>query len=252
MRKKIIAANWKMNLNINETIDFILNFKDIISNTTLNCEIVICPPFTSLTIANELLKNSNIKLGAQNMHHEKSGAFTGEISCEMLKNMGCTFVIIGHSERRIIFKETDELINKKILVALQNNLTPIFCVGETLTERETNKAFDVIKKQITVGLQNISINDGEKIVIAYEPVWAIGTGKNATKEEAEEVHLFIRNLLKEIFNEKISEKIVIQYGGSVKGDNAMDLLSQKNIDGALVGGASLKAATFFEIIKNCG
>ena len=241
-----------MNLNINETIDFILNFKDIISNTTLNCEIVICPPFTSLTIANELLKNSNIKLGAQNMHHEKSGAFTGEISCEMLKNMGCTFVIIGHSERRIIFKETDELINKKILVALQNNLTPIFCVGETLTERETNKAFDVIKKQITVGLQNISINDGEKIVIAYEPVWAIGTGKNATKEEAEEVHLFIRNLLKEIFNEKISEKIVIQYGGSVKGDNAMDLLSQKNIDGALVGGASLKSATFFEIIKNCG
>ncbi len=252
MRKKIIAANWKMNLNINETIDFILNFKDIISNTTLNCEIVICPPFTSLTIANELLKNSNIKLGAQNMHHEKSGAFTGEISCEMLKNIGCTFVIIGHSERRIIFKETDELINKKILVALQNNLTPIFCVGETLTERETNKAFDVIKKQITVGLQNISINDGEKIVIAYEPVWAIGTGKNATKEEAEEVHLFIRNLLKEIFNEKISEKIVIQYGGSVKGDNAMDLLSQKNIDGALVGGASLKSATFFEIIKNCG
>jgi len=249
MRKKIIAGNWKMNNTLQESIGLINGIKSEISKLELKCDLIICPPFTSLQIANSLIKDSNIKLGAQNMFYEESGAFTGEISAPMLKSVGCEYVILGHSERRAIFGETDDLINKKIKKAIDSNLKPIFCVGETLEERENGITFDVINRQIVEGLKNISVDEINNVIIAYEPVWAIGTGKNATPEQAEEVHIFIRNLIKKIYNEEISNQIVIQYGGSVKPENAKDLLSQPNIDGALVGGACLKADSFAKIIK---
>jgi triosephosphate isomerase len=220
-----------------------------LSKERINCDVIICPPFTSLSEANSLIRNTFIKLGAQNMHFEESGAFTGEISASMLKSVGCEYVILGHSERRTIFGEKDDLINKKIKKALQSGLKPIFCVGETLEERERNITSNVIENQITNGLRDISSDDLKKIIIAYEPVWAIGTGKTATPQQAEEVHEFIRNLIKKNFSDQSSENIIIQYGGSVKADNAAELLSQKDIDGALVGGACLKADSFIAIIK---
>ncbi|GAB6282630.1 MAG: triose-phosphate isomerase [Ignavibacterium sp.] len=249
MRKKIIAGNWKMNNTLQESIGLINGIKSEINKFELKCDVIICPPFTSLQIANSLIKDSNIKLGAQNMFYEESGAFTGEISAPMLKSVGCEYVILGHSERRAIFGEPDDLINKKIKKAIDSSLKPIFCVGETLEEREKGITFDVINRQIVEGLKNISVDEINNVIIAYEPVWAIGTGKNATPQQAEEVHIFIRNLIKKIYNEEISNQIVIQYGGSVKPENAKDLLSQPNIDGALVGGACLKADSFAKIIK---
>lgn len=251
MRKNIIAGNWKLNMNLSESIALISELKNSLINRKLNCVLVICPPFTSLETASTLLKDSDIKLGAQNMHYEENGAFTGEISASMLKSVGCSYVILGHSERRTIFGETDELINKKIKKALASELLPIFCIGETLGEREKGIAFDVVKKQIINGLDGISAENVSKIVIAYEPVWAIGTGKTASKEQAEEVHLFIRNLLIELYSTQIADEITIQYGGSVKPDNAIELLSQPNIDGALVGGACLKADSFLAIAQAC-
>lgn len=251
MRKYIIAGNWKMNMNLSESIALISAIKNSVANEQLNCELVICPPFTNLETASALLKDSNVKLGAQNMYYEESGAFTGEVSAAMLKSVGCEYVILGHSERRTIFGESNQLINKKIKKALSSELLPIFCIGETLEERETGTTFDVVKKQIVEGLSEISETDVVKIVVAYEPVWAIGTGKTASKEQAEEVHLFIRNLLVELYSAEIANEITIQYGGSVKPDNAVELLSQPNIDGALVGGACLKAESFLGIAKAC-
>ena len=197
-----------------------------------------------------MIKGSTIKLGAQNLHQEENGAFTGEVSAKMLLSAGCEFVIIGHSERRAIFMESDDLINKKIQRAIKNNLKPIFCVGELLEEREKNITEQVIKTQVLKGLENFTVGDLKNLIIAYEPVWAIGTGKTATPQQAEEVHLFIRKLIENHFSKEFAENLRILYGGSVKPDNSKDLLSQKNIDGALVGGACLNADSFLNIIKS--
>lgn len=250
MRRKIIAGNWKMNKDVNETKELIKGLLKELQNIKQKCDVILCPPFTSLSEAGKLLENTAVKLGAQNMYFEESGAYTGEISASMILSSGCEYVILGHSERRTIFKESDETINKKIKHALKAGLKPIFCIGETLEQRESNQTNDIIKKQVTGGLKDLTDHDLEKMIIAYEPVWAIGTGKNATPEQAEEVHKFIRNLIKENFSDKTAENIVIQYGGSVKPDNASELLSQPDIDGALVGGASLKADSFTGIIKS--
>ncbi len=248
MRRKIIAGNWKMNNDLTATKNLISNLTKSLNNNE-NCDIIVCPPFTSLSEAGLQLKNTVIKLGAQNMYFENDGAYTGEISAQMLKSVGCEFVILGHSERRAIFNEPDSLINKKIKKAIASGLKPIFCVGESLEQREKGITKDIIKTQITEGLKDISAEEMKTLIIAYEPVWAIGTGKNATPEQAQEVHEFIRKLIREKYSDNIAENIIIQYGGSVKPDNAKELLSQKDIDGALVGGASLKADSFLGIIK---
>jgi triosephosphate isomerase len=244
--KPLIAANWKMNKDIKEADSFIKNFKNHIKNTK-DTEIVICAPFTLLSELKRLLNKSNIILGAQNMHFEKEGAFTGEVSASMLKDIGCEYVILGHSERRQYFNETDELINKKIKAALKNNLKPILCIGETLDQRDNNETLKVIERQLTSCLEGI--DEVKNVAIAYEPIWAIGTGKTATPSQAEEIHKFIRELLTNVYNENISQKTRIIYGGSMKPENAKELLSMPNINGGLVGGASLDAKSFGEI---CG
>lgn len=248
MRRKIIAGNWKMNNDFLAAQNLITKINSGLNGKKLNADVIICPPYTSLSEANSLIKNTSVKLGAQNMYFENEGAFTGEISAKMLKSVGCEFVIIGHSERRAIFNESDNLINKKIKKALETGLKPIFCVGETLEQREENITKEIIKNQIIQGLNSLVPDDLKNIIIAYEPVWAIGTGKNATPDQAEEVHEFIRILISDNFSPEIAENLIIQYGGSVKPENAKELLSQKNIDGALVGGASLKAESFIGII----
>lgn len=250
MRKKVIAGNWKMNNDLAESQNLISKLKSGLSGEEFNCDVIICPPFTSLSEAASLIKGSPIKLGGQNVHEEDNGAFTGEISAGMLLSVGCEFVIIGHSERRTIYKESDELINKKIKKSLAKGLKPIFCVGETLEQREDGTTKDVIKHQIVKGLAQVSKGELEKIILAYEPVWAIGTGKTASPEQAQEVHEFIRNLISQEYGKDSAEKLIIQYGGSVKPDNAKELLSQNDIDGALVGGACLKADSFISIIKS--
>ncbi|HUX61151.1 MAG TPA: triose-phosphate isomerase [Ignavibacteriaceae bacterium] len=249
MRRIVIAGNWKMNNNLEESQNLIAKLVEGLSKDKMNCEVIICPPYTSLSLSANLIKGSIVKLGAQNMYFEESGAFTGEISASMLKSTGCEYVILGHSERRSIFGEKDEQINKKIKKALSSDLKPIFCVGETLAERESGVTNEIIKGQVHEGLNGLSENDLGKIIIAYEPVWAIGTGKTATPNQAQEVHEFIRKLISDKFSFAAADKIVIQYGGSVKPDNAKELLSQKDIDGALVGGACLKAESFLGIIK---
>ncbi len=250
MRKKVIAGNWKMNKNLGESLSLIKEIKLAMLNISGKVDVIVCPPFTSLETGANLLKESPVKLGAQNMHFEDSGAFTGEISASMLKSVGCEYVILGHSERRTIFNENDEMINKKLKKALSSALKPIFCVGETLEEREANRTEKVIEKQIIEGLAGIPESEMKNIIIAYEPVWAIGTGKTATPAQAEEVHVFIRNLVKRLYSPSVSDSIIIQYGGSVKPDNSKELLNMPNIDGALVGGACLKADSFVEIIKS--
>jgi triosephosphate isomerase len=219
MRKKVIAGNWKMNNDLGGTVSL-------------------------------MLKDSAIGLSAQNMCYEDSGAFTGEISGHMLKSVGCEYVILGHSERRTIFKESNETINKKIKKALEIGLKPIFCIGETLEERETNITEEVVERQIREGLKDISESELSDMIVAYEPVWAIGTGKTATPDQAQEVHNFIRNLVSGLFSQNLADNLVIQYGGSVKPDNASELLGQPDIDGALVGGACLKADSFVGIINS--
>ena len=248
MRRKVIAGNWKMNNDLQQSVNLIEELKSKLANKTVNCDVVICPPFTSLYEAKKIIDGSNIKLGAQNMFYEDSGAFTGEISAPMLKSVGCEYVILGHSERRTIFGEKDEMINKKVRKAISQNLKPILCVGETLEEREKDVTEKVVKRQIEKGLNYITPDEVLSLIIAYEPVWAIGTGKTATPEQAQEVHAFIRKLLASMYSKDFAELISIQYGGSVKPDNAKELLSQKDIDGALVGGACLKADSFIGII----
>jgi triosephosphate isomerase len=249
MRKIIIAGNWKMNNDLTQTEKLIVDLKNLLQNEKPNCDVIVCPPYTSLSEASKLLKGSQIKLGAQNMHFEENGAFTGEVSASMLKSVGCEYVILGHSERRHIFGESNEMINKKIKKALSAGLKPIFCVGELLEERENGTTNDVVKKQILKGLAEISADDMKNIIVAYEPVWAIGTGKTASPAQAQEVHEFIRDLIEITYSLEIANDLVIQYGGSVKPDNAKELISQKDIDGALVGGACLKADSFVGIIK---
>ncbi|GJQ32215.1 MAG: triosephosphate isomerase [Ignavibacteriaceae bacterium] len=250
MRTKVIAGNWKLNNDLNGTIALISGIKSGIAGKNFNAKLIVCPPFTSLETANELLKGSGIGLGAQNMYFEESGAYTGEISASMLKSVGCEYVILGHSERRTIFGESDEVINKKVKKALAAGLKPIFCIGETLEERESGVTFDVVKRQVVNGLAGITEIEMDAVIIAYEPVWAIGTGKVATPEQAQEVHAFIRAELVKLFGANVAEKTIIQYGGSVKPENARELLGQPDIDGALVGGACLKADSFVGIAVN--
>lgn len=247
LRKKLIAANWKMNKTIGESLRYIKEFKDLVKDI-VDKEILICPPFTSLFAVSSEIKASNIKLGSQNIYFEDKGAFTAEISAEMLKEIGCSYAIIGHSERRNIFNETNEVINKKIKQALKNSITPILCVGEKGEEREAGNTEKVVEMQLKECLDGLD-KENLDIVIAYEPIWAIGTGKTATAEQAEEVHVFIRNLLEKMFDKEFAEKTRILYGGSVKPENAQELMSMENIDGALVGGASLDAKKFFDIIN---
>lgn len=250
MRRKVIAGNWKMHKDLSESQNLISKLTNALSKEEIRCDVIICPPFTSLSEAGSLIKNTKVKLGAQNMYFEDKGAFTGEISAAMLKSVGCEYVILGHSERRTIFGEPDSTVNKKIKKALSSGLKPIFCIGESLSERESGVTKEIIKRQVTEGLQQVSKGEMEKIIIAYEPIWAIGTGVNATPEQAQEVHVFVRELISEIFGSDTAENLVIQYGGSVKPENAGELLSQNDIDGALVGGACLDADSFISIIKS--
>ncbi|MCX7956561.1 MAG: triose-phosphate isomerase [Endomicrobia bacterium] len=247
MRKKLIAANWKMYKTIKETKNYIENFLPLVKNV-VDREIVICPPFVSLFIAGELLKNSNVKLGAQNMYVEEKGAYTGEISPLMLKEIGCEYVILGHSERRKYFMETDEFINKKALIAFKYDLIPIVCVGETLEEREKNLTFQVLEHQVKNSLTNLTSDYAAKVVIAYEPVWAIGTGKNATPQQAQEAQNFIRQVYSSIYGREISEKVRVLYGGSIKPENFREIMQQPDVDGGLVGGASLEYESFSKIV----
>ena len=250
MRKKVIAGNWKMNNDLNASQSLISKITSGLSGINYDCEIIICPPFTSLSEAHSLIKDTSVKLGAQNMYFEESGAYTGEVSAQMLKSIGCEYVILGHSERRTIFNEKDDLINKKIKAALKAGLKPIFCVGETLEEREAGREKDVLQTQLSGGLSGISVEQMKSLIIAYEPVWAIGTGRTASPEQAEEMHNFIREFIKNDFTPETSENLTIQYGGSVKPENARELLSQQDIDGSLIGGASLKADSFLSIIES--
>lgn len=249
MRRKIIAGNWKMNKDVNETVALINDLKSRLQSLSDRLEVVICPPFTSLVVASQLIKDSPLKLGAQNISHENDGAYTGEISGRMLKSVGCEYVIVGHSERRTYFQENDDLVNRKTKKALAFGLKPIICVGETLDERERGLTEVVVGKQIRGALEGLSAEEVSQIVIAYEPVWAIGTGRNATPLQAEEIHRFVRNLISILYTPTLAEETIIQYGGSVKADNAADLLSQPDVDGALVGGASLNPAEFAQIIE---
>lgn len=250
MRRVIIAGNWKMNKTITEAIDLANSIKRSLYDIP-EIEIVICPPFTALSDCYEVIMDTNIKLGAQDAHWAKEGAFTGEISSAMLKDIGCEYCIIGHSERRLLFNETNEIVNKKVKAVLSGGLKPIVCVGEKLEERKKGHAFEVVKDHIENGLSGLSREEMLNIVIAYEPVWAIGTGVNATKNEAEEVHKYIRGLLKKMYDEDLAKSVRIQYGGSVRPDNIKELISEEDIDGALVGGASLKAKDFIDIVKSC-
>lgn len=247
MRKPIIAGNWKMHKTVGESAALVQELIGLVQDVK-DVEIVVCPVFTSLGAVREKLRNTNIKLGAQNMHWEKQGAFTGEISPEMLKDIGCDYVIIGHSERRQYFAETDETVNRKIKAAFAYGLTPIMCVGETLEQRQKGDTERVIATQVKADLAGISAQEAAGMVIAYEPIWAIGTGVNASAEDANAVCTFIRNLVREMFGQQAAESIRIQYGGSVKPENAAELMAKSDIDGALVGGASLKAS-FSEIVK---
>jgi triosephosphate isomerase len=244
MRKPFIAANWKMNKTVGETESFLNEFIPLVQDVK-DVDIVIAPPFTSLYAASSILKNTNIQLSSQDVFYEEKGAYTGEVSPVMLTDIGCKHVIIGHSERRQYFHETDEIVNKKIKAARKYNLNVIFCIGESLQERESGKTFDVLKREIEEGLKDVS-SDG--IVIAYEPIWAIGTGKTATTEQAQEAHKYIRERLASLYGGTANE-IRILYGGSVTADNINALMACEDVDGALVGGASLKADSFARIVK---
>jgi triosephosphate isomerase len=248
MRTKFIAGNWKMNTTRKECAYLIDALKRQISPDVITT-VMVAPPFTNLYAASELLLHSNIHLGAQNLYWEPKGAFTGEISPVMLKDVGCEYVIIGHSERRQYFKETDDDVRRKVRAALQFNLLPIICVGETLDQREQGNALSVVEKQIRNGLEGFDVTQASQFAIAYEPVWAIGTGKAATPRDAVEIHQRIRSTLGELFGPYVAETIRIQYGGSVTGDNIEVFIREKEIDGALVGGASLKADSFLKIIE---
>ena len=249
MRKKIIAGNWKMNKTVAESIELVEELQRLHADQTA-VDVVVCPPYTSLKSVSDILSNTQIHLGSQNISAEDSGAYTGEISHEMLKELYVRYVIIGHSERREYFKESDDLINRKVLKALEKKLKPILCVGESLEQRESGITEEVVEKQIRLGLRDINPDMYSDVVIAYEPVWAIGTGKTATAQQAQDVHYFIRCLIKEMVGLDASNVVRIQYGGSMKPSNAEELLSQADIDGGLIGGASLDAVSFGSLIDS--
>lgn len=245
MRKPIIAGNWKMNKTIKEGLEFI---EEVKGKTEGDVEVLICAPFTLLKDLKLATKGTNIKVGAQNMHYENSGAFTGEVAPANLVEIGMDYVIIGHSERREYYGETDETCNKKVLKAIEVGINPILCCGETLEEREADKTMDKVKGQIVAGLAGVKAEDLAKVVIAYEPIWAIGTGKTATAEQANEVIAYIRQVVRDVYGD-LADRVRIQYGGSVKPANVAEIMGQSDIDGALVGGASLKPADFLGLLK---
>ena len=246
MRRKVIAGNWKMNMLPNETIQFIEDLAPLVKDT--EHEVILCVPYTDLFYALLTAQNTNIKIGAQNMHFAESGAYTGEVSGKMLKSINVEYVIIGHSERRQYFNETDETVNKKVKAAFENGLKPIVCVGETLEQREAGKVEEIITNQTKLALDGLTNEQVENTIIAYEPIWAIGTGKTATKEDANDAVKSIRKKIAEIYGQNVADGVIIQYGGSVKSSNAKELFSMSDIDGALVGGASLKADEFSKIV----
>jgi triosephosphate isomerase len=250
MRKPFVAGNWKMNTDSHSAVKLaegvVSGCRDL---ADASIDVAICPPFVYLQQTGKAVSSSKIARGSQDIYFEQKGAFTGEISAAMLKDVGCTYAICGHSERRHVIGETDELINKKAHAAISGGLLPILCVGELLEERKTNKTTDVVTRQLKKGLAGLNPEKMSAVTIAYEPVWAIGTGLTATPQQAQEVHALIRKLLSEIFDRKIAEEIRIQYGGSVKPDNAAEIMGQEDVDGLLVGGASLKADDFVAIIK---
>lgn len=248
-RKPLIVANWKMNKTVPECVDFVQEFIHLIA-TVPDVDVVLSPPFTALVPVAKALEGSHVGLAAQNMHWEEGGAFTGEISSIQLRDVGCHYVIIGHSERRQYFGESDGEVSRKVGSALQEGVVPILCIGETLGEREYEKTLEVIERQLRGGTDGAVLETGNELVVAYEPVWAIGTGKTATPQEAQEVHRFIRGLLSNLFGEEVSLHTRILYGGSVKPDNMATLMKMADIDGALVGGASLAPESFTEIIKS--
>ena len=250
MRKPIIAGNWKMNKTAAQAVALINELKPLVAKS--KPEVVVCVPYTDLWAVADAIKGSKIKLGAENVAWADNGAFTGEISAEMLKEIGVEYVIIGHSERRQYFGETDASVNARLVQALKNDLKPIVCVGETLTEREKNKTKRVLKKQVLEGFANITADDFKNIVIAYEPVWAIGTGKTATAEDANKTIGYIRSLVRKTWGAEVAKALRIQYGGSMKPGNAKELMAQRNIDGGLIGGAALKAEDFAGIVNYKG
>ena len=247
MRKKVIAGNWKMNMLPDAAIRFIDELIPLVKNT--ENEVVLCVPYIDLFYSLLTAQNTNIKIGAQNMHWEENGAYTGEVSGKMLKSIGVEYVIIGHSERRQYFAETDETVNKKIKSAFKYGLKPIVCVGETLVQREEGKAKEVVTNQIVKALEGLTENQAENTIIAYEPIWAIGTGKTATKEDANEMTKAIREKISYLYGQMVADRVIIQYGGSVKSSNAKELFSMSDIDGGLVGGASLDATEFAKIVN---
>jgi len=249
-RKLIIAGNWKMNKTVAEALDLVNDLKLDLAGVK-EVDIVVCPPFTALGEVSKAILDSNLRLGAQNMSEHNVGPYTGEIAAVMLKEFSVRYVILGHSERRQYQKETDDLVARKALAAHAASLKPIVCVGETLAEHEAGRTELVVGTQLRGSLAGLSAEQMEETIIAYEPVWAIGTGRNATAEQAQDVHLFIRKQLSPLFNEAVARRVRIQYGGSVKPSNARELMSQRDVDGALVGGASLEDRSFSDIIKNC-
>lgn len=248
MRTQIIAGNWKMHTTLAEASILVEGLKKALAATTTNRQVVVCPPFTGLSTVTDLVADTDIAVGAQNMYFEEKGAFTGEVSPVMLSDIGCEYVILGHSERRQYFGETDETVNKKIKTALRFAMTPIVCVGESLEQREADETEAFITTQIDAGLAGLTADEVKTIVIAYEPIWAIGTGRTATSAQAEEVCAFIRKRIAALFGADAADCVRVLYGGSVKGSNAAELLAEADIDGALVGGASLKADDFMAII----
>jgi triosephosphate isomerase len=248
MRRPIIAGNWKMNYTISQSCQLASSLVNSLSNID-DVEVVICPPFTSLSEVAKIIEGTNIKLGAQNVYHELEGAYTGEISPLMLKDVGCSYIIVGHSERREYLKEDNPLVNLKVRAVLDVGLSPIMCVGENLSEREKGVHEEIVYIHITGGLLGLEEEEVERVIIAYEPVWAIGTGRTATPSDAQSMHKFIRNTLAKMYSEELASKIRIQYGGSVKPENIKSLMEESEIDGALVGGASLDASSFTKIVK---
>ncbi|MBN2190019.1 MAG: triose-phosphate isomerase [Candidatus Aureabacteria bacterium] len=248
MRKPIIAGNWKLNKTVSEAVKFVSELKEKVGGIS-DVDIIVCPPFTAVSKVADVLRGSNIRVGAQDAYWEEEGAFTGEISPLMVKEAGCSYVILGHSERRAMFGDTNNTVNKKLKAVLNAGLTPIVCVGEKLEEREKGITKDIVKDHIQGSLHGLKKEEMSEVVIAYEPVWAIGTGKTATPEQAQEVHAYIRELLADLFGGGVAESVRIQYGGSIKPDNIKNLMSQKDIDGGLVGGASLKVDSFEKLVK---
>lgn len=248
MRKKIVAGNWKMNTTLQEGIKLASEVESLSSQVPSDVTLIVCVPFTHLTEVKKVINRT--QLGAENCASEVSGAYTGEVSAAMVASTGANYVIIGHSERRSYYHETDEILAKKVKLALANQLTPIFCIGELLSEREANRHFEVVKSQLQKGLFDLSAEDFGKIVIAYEPVWAIGTGKTATSEQAQEMHYFIRNTISERYGKEVAKETSILYGGSCNDKNAAELFANPDVDGGLIGGASLKAESFIAIARS--